>query len=154
MADIGDIEPMVNEAFDFMGVGLLEDEIDDVIFQTNQFLLNSDFIGSNGPFWWKLVVIRYNKFWNSKTICKSITWKFVSRDKRSRRDKNGTKSKEIISNYLSGSSIISNIAIAGAKLRNCSDINEGIQINLRFILPYPMIGNKYSDFIEWLKIEI
>jgi len=25
---------------------------------------------------------------------------------------------------------------------------------LRFILPYPMIGNKYSDFIEWLKIEI
>ena len=52
MADIGDIEPMVDEAFDFMGVGLLEDEIDDVIFQTNQFLLNSDFIGSNGPFWW------------------------------------------------------------------------------------------------------
>ena len=130
MADIGDIEPMVDEAFDFMGVGLLEDEIDDVIFQTNQFLLNSDFIGSNGPFWWKLVVIRYNKFWNSKTICKSITWKFVSRDKCSRRDKNGTKSKEIISNYLSGSSIISNIAIAGAKLRNCSDINEGIQKNL------------------------
>ena len=32
MADIGDIEPMVDEAFDFMGVGLLEDEIDDVIF--------------------------------------------------------------------------------------------------------------------------
>ena len=54
MAEIGDIEPMVDEAFDFMGVGLLEDEIDDVIFQTNQFLLNSDFIGSNGPFWWIL----------------------------------------------------------------------------------------------------
>ena len=52
MADIGDIEPMVDGAFDFMGVGLLEDEIDDVIFQTNQFLLNSDFIGNNGPFWW------------------------------------------------------------------------------------------------------
>ena len=52
MAEIGDLEPMVDEAFDFMGVGLLEDEIDDVIFQTNQFLLNSDFIGSNGPFWW------------------------------------------------------------------------------------------------------
>ena len=136
------------------GINILEEEIDDVIFQTNEFLCDATFTGSQGPFWWKLVVIRYNKFWNSKTICKSITWKFVSRDKRSRRDKNGTKSKEIISNYLSGSSIISNIAIAGAKLRNCSDINEGIQINLRFILPYPMIGNKYSDFIEWLKIEI
>ena len=54
MPDIGDVEPMVDQAFEFMGVGLLEDEIDDVIFQTNQFLLNSDFIGSNGPFWWIL----------------------------------------------------------------------------------------------------
>ena len=54
MPSIGDVEPMVDQAFDFMGVGLLEDEIDDVIFQTNQFLLNSDFIGSNGPFWWIL----------------------------------------------------------------------------------------------------
>ena len=153
MADIGDIEPMVDEAFDFMGVGLLEDEIDDVIFQTNQFLLNSDFIGSNGPFWWKLVVIRYNKFWNLKTFCKSITWKFVSRDKCSRRDKNGTKSKEIISNYLSGSSIISNIAIAGAKLQNCSDINEEIQKNLLFILPFPVISYISSNFIELLITE-
>ena len=136
------------------GINILEEEIDDVIFQTNEFLCDATFTGSQGPFWWKLVVIRYNKFWNFKTICKSITWKFVSRDKCSRRDKNGTKSKEIISNYLSGSSIISNIAIAGAKLRNCSDINEGIQINLRFKLPYPIIGNINSDFIEWLKIEI
>ena len=154
MLQAGAMPEVVDSIVNNIGIDMFDEEIDDVIFQTNQFLLNSDFIGSNGPFWWKLVVIRYNKFWNSKTICKSITWKFVSRDKCSRRDKNGTKSKEIISNYLSGSSIISNIAIAGAKLRNCSDINEGIQINLRFILPYPMIGNKYSDFIEWLKIEI
>ena len=62
MPNIGDVEPMVDQAFEFMGVGLLEDEIDDVIFQTNQFLLNLDFIGSNGPFWWKLVVIRNSRF--------------------------------------------------------------------------------------------
>lgn len=48
----GITDQIVDQAYDFMGVGLLEDEIDDVIFQTNQFLLNSDFIGSNGPFWW------------------------------------------------------------------------------------------------------
>ena len=53
MPDLEGAEGMVDQAFDFMGVGLLEDEIDDVIFQTNQFLLNSDFIGSNGPFWWQ-----------------------------------------------------------------------------------------------------
>ena len=64
MAEIGDIEPMVDEAFDFMGVGLLEDEIDDVIFQTNQFLLNSDFIGSNGPFWWILAVRHSDGRWH------------------------------------------------------------------------------------------
>ena len=135
------------------GINILEEEIDDVIFQTNEFLCDATFTGSQGPFWWKLVVIRYNKFWNSKTICKSITWKFVSRDKCSRRDKNGTKSKEIISNYLSGSSIISNIAIAGAKLRNCSDINEGIQKNLLFILPFPVMGYISSNFIELLITE-
>lgn len=50
----GITDQIVDQAYDFMGVGLLEDEIDDVIFQTNQFLLNSDFIGSNGPFWWIL----------------------------------------------------------------------------------------------------
>lgn len=139
-------------AVDF-GINLLEEEIDDVIFRTNEFLTDATFTGGQGPFWWKLVVIRYNKFWNSKTICKSITWKFVSRDKRSRRDKNGTKSKEIISNYLSGSSIISNIAIAGAKLQNCSDINEGIQKNLLFILPFPVISYISSNFIELLITE-
>ena len=135
------------------GINILEEEIDDVIFQTNEFLCDATFTGSQGPFWWKLVVIRYYKFWNLKTFCKSITWKFVSRDKYSRRDKNGTKSKEIISNYLSGSSIISNIAIAGAKLRNCSDINEGIQKNLLFILPFPVISYISSNFIELLITE-
>ena len=135
------------------GINILEEEIDDVIFQTNEFLCDATFTGSQGPFWWKLVVIRYYKFWNLKTFCKSITWKFVSRDKCSRRDKNGTKSKEIISNYLSGSSIISNIAIAGAKLQNCSDINEGIQKNLLFILPFPVISYISSNFIELLITE-
>ena len=36
----GITDQIVDQAYDFMGVGLLEDEIDDVIFQTNQFLLN------------------------------------------------------------------------------------------------------------------
>ena len=32
MPDLEGAEGMVDQAFDFMGVGLLEDEIDDVIF--------------------------------------------------------------------------------------------------------------------------
>jgi hypothetical protein len=34
------------------GINLLEEEIDDVIFQTNEFLCDSTFTGQNGPFWW------------------------------------------------------------------------------------------------------
>ena len=34
------------------GINLLEEEIDDVIFQTNEFLTDATFTGAQGPFWW------------------------------------------------------------------------------------------------------
>ena len=33
------------------GINILEEEIDDVIFQTNEFLCVATFTGSQGPFW-------------------------------------------------------------------------------------------------------
>lgn len=36
------------------GINILEQEIDDVIFQTNEFLCDATFTGSQGPFWWIL----------------------------------------------------------------------------------------------------
>lgn len=36
------------------GINLLEEEIDDVIFRTNEFLTDPTFIGTQGPFWWIL----------------------------------------------------------------------------------------------------
>ena len=36
------------------GIHLLEEEIDDVIFQTNEFLCDATFTGTQGPFWWIL----------------------------------------------------------------------------------------------------
>jgi hypothetical protein len=41
-------------------VNLLEEEIDEVIFQTNQFLTDATFTGSQGPFWWILLA----EFWD------------------------------------------------------------------------------------------
>lgn len=38
------------------GINMLESEIDEVIFQTNEFLSEPTFIGSNGPFWWILQI--------------------------------------------------------------------------------------------------
>ena len=36
------------------GINILEEEIDDVIFQTNEFICDATFTGSQGPFWWIL----------------------------------------------------------------------------------------------------
>lgn len=37
-----------------IGIDLFDEEIDAVIFQTNEFLTNAEFIGGSGPFWWIL----------------------------------------------------------------------------------------------------
>lgn len=42
-------------AVDF-GINLFEQEIDDVIFRTNEFLTDATFTGGQGPFWWLLGV--------------------------------------------------------------------------------------------------
>ena len=44
----------VGSLSDIMGINLFEEEIDDVIFQTNEFLTDATFTGDNGPFWWIL----------------------------------------------------------------------------------------------------
>lgn len=48
------ISNVVNDMSNTLGVDLFEEDIDNVVFQTNEFLTNSDFIGSQGPFWWIL----------------------------------------------------------------------------------------------------
>ena len=45
--------PNDSTAVDF-GINLLEEEIDDVIFRTNEFLTDATFTGGQGPFWWIL----------------------------------------------------------------------------------------------------
>ena len=45
--------PDSNILTDF-GINILEEEIDDVIFQTNEFLTDATFTGQNGPFFWIL----------------------------------------------------------------------------------------------------
>ena len=44
------VDSLVNN----IGVDLFDEEIDDVIFQTNEFLTDATFIGASGPFWWIL----------------------------------------------------------------------------------------------------
>lgn len=37
-----------------LGVNLFEEDIDNVVFKTNEFLTNDQMTGANGPFWWIL----------------------------------------------------------------------------------------------------
>lgn len=47
---------MADNILSDFGIDILEEEIDDVIFQTNEFLCDATYTGSQGPFWWLLVV--------------------------------------------------------------------------------------------------
>lgn len=61
------------------GINLLEEEIDDVIFQTNEFLCDATFTGSQGPFWWlpqmplpyTLQTLAFQPFTNSRLVRQS-----------------------------------------------------------------------------------
>lgn len=80
-------------AVDF-GINLLESEIDDVIFRTNEFLTSETLIGSQGPFWWLLVVSENLPLLGCSTTYHPITYKILFRETNSRRDKNGTEPQE------------------------------------------------------------
>lgn len=50
----GGLADYVSDLSNTLGIDLFDEDIDNVVFQTNEFLCNSDFIGSQGPFWWIL----------------------------------------------------------------------------------------------------
>ena len=50
----GGMADFVTDLSNTIGIDLFDEDIDNVVFQTNEFLCNSDFIGSQGPFWWIL----------------------------------------------------------------------------------------------------
>ena len=50
----GGMNDFVSDLSGTIGIDLFDEDIDNVVFQTNEFLCNSDFIGSSGPFWWIL----------------------------------------------------------------------------------------------------
>ncbi len=73
------------------GINLLEEEIDDVIFQTNEFLCDATFTGTQGPFWWLSQFVA--EFLAESFINQPLTDLPLYGGKMSR-DKNGTKTME------------------------------------------------------------
>lgn len=119
------------------GINILEEEIDDVIFQTNEFLCDATFTGSNGPFWWLLVVAVTNSPKHDFNRCKSTTYKFLSRDTKSARDKNGTKPrKNKVKNTLPEISIVEYLCFV------CKGTN--LSLEKRGEIPISLIHNSFS----------
>lgn len=119
------------------GIDLLEEEIDDVIFQTNEFLTDATFTGSQGPFWWLLVVAVTNPPRCNFYRCKSITCKFLSRDTKSARDKNGTKPrKNKVKNTLPEISLVEYLCFV------CKGTN--LSLENRREIPISLIHNSFS----------
>lgn len=72
----GGMADFVTDLSNTIGIDLFDEDIDNVVFQTNEFLCNSDFIGSQGPFWRLLVVAVTNPPKYSFNLCKSATYYF------------------------------------------------------------------------------
>ena len=120
------------------GINILEEEIDDVIFQTNEFLCDATFTGSNGPFWWLLVVAVTNSPKHDFNRCKSVIYKFLSRDTKSARDKNGTKPRKNKVKTLCPKYPLWKTS-SFAKVQICSLKNEGKSLFLSFTIHFPTI---------------
>ena len=123
-------------AVDF-GINLLEEEIDDVIFRTNEFLTDATFTGGQGPFWWLLVVAVTNPPKYSFNRCKSATCKFLSRDTKSARDKNGTKPRK---NKVKNTSL--EISLVEYLCFVCKGTN--LSLEKRGEIPISLIHNSFS----------
>lgn len=119
------------------GINILEEEIDDVIFQTNEFLCDATFTGSNGPFWWLLVVAVTNSPKHDFYRCKSATCKFLSRDTKSARDKNGTKPRK---NKVKNTSL--EISLVEYLCFVCKGTN--LSLEKRGEIPISLIHNSFS----------
>ena len=119
------------------GIKILEQEIDDVIFQTNEFLCDATFTGSQGPFWWLLVVAVTNSPKHDFNSCKSATCKFLSRDPKSARDKNGTKPrKNKVKNTSPELSLVEYLCFV------CKGTN--LSLEKRGEIPISLIHNSFS----------
>ena len=90
----GGMADFVTDLSNTIGIDLFDEDIDNVVFQTNEFLCNSDFIGSQGPFWWLLVDSAFLRILSLATFCKPTTCKILFRETNPGRDKNGTKPQE------------------------------------------------------------
>lgn len=118
------------------GIDLLEEEIDDVIFQTNEFLTDATFTGSQGPFWW----LPLPTFQNTTLIAVNqplANFCFVTQNQRG--TKTGQNHGKIKSRTLRPKYPLWNTSVSFAKVQICPLKNEGKSLFLSFTTHFPTI---------------
>ena len=111
------------------GIDLLEEEIDDVIFQTNEFLTDATFTGSQGPFWWLPLPILQN------TALIAVNQPFINSylvTRNQRGTKTGQNHGKIKSRTLCPKYPLWNTSVSFAKVQICPLKNEGKSLFLSF----------------------
>ena len=68
---------MADNILSDFGINILEEEIDDVIFQTNEFLCDATFTGQQGPFWWILQMCMALAALFSLIVAAQLTYKMM-----------------------------------------------------------------------------
>ena len=118
------------------GINILEQEIDDVIFQTNEFLCDATFTGSQGPFWWLPLPILQN------TILVAVNQLFINSClviQNQRGTKTGQNHGKIKSRTLCPKYPLWNTSVSFAKVQICPLKNEGKSLFLSFTTHFPTI---------------
>lgn len=126
---LGGIKDMVSDLSQTIGVDLFEEDIDNVVFQTNEFLCNQDFIGSDGPFWWLPLPILQNTalIAVNQPLANSC---LVIQNQRG--TKTGQNHEKIKSRTLRPKYPLWNTSVSFAKVQICPLKNEGKSLFLSF----------------------
>ena len=115
------------------GINILEEEIDDVIFQTNEFLTDATFTGSQGPFWWLAKIFL---FWAVQPLIIQLLTKFCSVRQILDGTKTGQNHRKIKSRTPCSEYPHQNICYSSAKVRICPVKNESKRIKFTSIVHF------------------
>ena len=133
---LGGIKDMVSDLSQTIGVDLFEEDIDNVVFQTNEFLCNQDFIGSDGPFWWLPLPILQNTV---LTVVNQLLANSCLVIQNQRGTKTGQNHGKIKSRTLRSKYPLWNTSVSFAKVQICPLKNEGKSLFLSFTTHFPTI---------------
>lgn len=109
------------------GINILEEEIDDVIFQTNEFLTDATFTGSQGPFWW---LAYFYAFFHLQHSVNQLFARYYSVRQIPDGTKTGQNHRKIKSRTLQVRHPLSWTSHSSAKVRFCPVKSKQFLINM------------------------